>query len=63
VQMPPGMPVATVAINSAANAALLAVQILAINEPELGSKLVESRRIMKEKVLANDAALQYKFDD
>jgi len=62
VQMPPGMPVATVAINGAANAALLAIEILALNEPELAIRLMESRRIMKEKVLAKDAALQYKED-
>ena len=40
VQMPPGVPVATVAINGARNAAILAVQILALSDPELAEKLV-----------------------
>ncbi len=61
VQMPPGMPVATVAVNGAANAALLAVQILAINEPELAQKLELAREQMTAKVLAKDAALQEKL--
>ncbi len=43
VQMPPGMPVATVAVNGAANAALLAVQILAVADGELAAKLAEAR--------------------
>jgi 5-(carboxyamino)imidazole ribonucleotide mutase len=43
VQMPPGMPVATVAINGAGNAALLAVQILAVHDEELAAKLLEAR--------------------
>ncbi|CCU79747.1 Phosphoribosylaminoimidazole carboxylase catalytic subunit [Halanaerobium saccharolyticum subsp. saccharolyticum DSM 6643] len=51
VQMPPGVPVATVAINGAKNAALLAVQILARSDEELNQKQKEYRREMKEKVL------------
>ncbi|MEC9489623.1 MAG: 5-(carboxyamino)imidazole ribonucleotide mutase [Halanaerobiales bacterium] len=51
VQMPPGVPVATVAINGAKNAALLAVQILARSDEELNKKQKEYRREMKEKVL------------
>ena len=51
VQMPPGVPVATVAINGAKNAALLAVQILARNDEELNQKQKEYRQEMKEKVL------------
>lgn len=43
VQMPPGMPVASVAINGAANAALLAIQILAVTEASLQTKLEEHR--------------------
>jgi 5-(carboxyamino)imidazole ribonucleotide mutase len=43
VQMPPGMPVATVAIDCAANAALLAVQILAVSDIALAEKLAEYR--------------------
>ena len=63
VQMPPGMPVATVAINGAANAALLAIQILALSEPALADKLRESRKAMREKVLEKDIALQKKLAD
>lgn len=44
VQMPPGMPVATVAIDGAANAGLLAAQILAVTDAELAEKLVEDRK-------------------
>ena len=51
VQMPPGVPVATVAINGAKNAALLAVQILARSDEELNKKQKEYRKEMKEKVL------------
>ena len=58
VQMPSGIPVATVAVNGAVNAALLAIQILAVTEPELAAKLDEKRRSDAEKVLAKDAALQ-----
>jgi 5-(carboxyamino)imidazole ribonucleotide mutase len=58
VMMPPGMPVATVAINGAANAAHLAVQILALSRPELREKLQASRAAMRDKVLAADAKMQ-----
>ncbi len=51
VQMPPGVPVATVAINGAKNAALLAVQILARSDEKLNKKQKEYREEMKEKVL------------
>ena len=51
VQMPPGVPVATVAINGAKNAALLAVQILARSDDELNKKQQEYRQEMKTKVL------------
>lgn len=51
VQMPPGVPVATVAINGAKNAALLAVQILARSDEELNQKQKEYRQEMKTKVL------------
>ena len=57
VQMPSGIPVATVAINGAANAALLAAQILAVSDPELAQKLDEMRQKGAEKVLAKDAAI------
>lgn len=57
VQMPSGIPVATVAINGAANAALLAISILSVCEPALAEKLGEARRAGAERVLAADAAL------
>ena len=57
VQMPTGIPVATVAINGAGNAALLAAQIIAVEDKELAAKLDEKRRIDAEKVLEKDRAL------
>ena len=62
VQMPTGIPVATVAIDGAANAALLAIQMLAISDPELAQKLDESRRAGTEKVLAKNAAIEKKYN-
>ena len=58
VQMPTGIPVATVAINGGANAALLAAQILAVADADLAAKLDAKRRSDAEKVLQKDAALQ-----
>jgi 5-(carboxyamino)imidazole ribonucleotide mutase len=58
VQMPPGMPVATVGIDRASNAALLAVQILALNDPALDKKLTAYRKSLTDKVIAADEALQ-----
>ena len=52
VQMPPGMPVATVAINGAGNAGLLAAQILAVADPALGKRLDDLRASEMQKVLA-----------
>lgn len=63
VQMPSGIPVATVAINGAANAALLAAEILAVSEPELAQKLDNMRKEGAEKVLAKDAALQAQLNN
>jgi len=54
VQMPSGMPVATVAIDGATNAALLAAQILAVEEKELADKLAQMRKANEEKILAAD---------
>jgi len=51
VQMPPGIPVATVGINGAKNAALLAIQILATSNKELATKLREYRNKLKNSVL------------
>ena len=58
VQMPSGIPVATVAVDGAVNAALLAIEMLAITDEELAAKLDAKRRSDAEKVLAKDAALQ-----
>lgn len=58
VQMPPGIPVATVAINGGQNAGLLAIQILALKYPELDKKLEEFKIEMEEKVLNDDQKLQ-----
>jgi len=58
VQMPKGIPVATVAINGARNAGLLAAQILAIADDALARKLVEQRMKMAEGVRAKDRDLQ-----
>ena len=61
VQMPTGMPVATVAIDGAANAALLAIQILAVSDRALASKLSEKRKADTEKVLKKDAEISARF--
>ena len=61
VQMPTGLPVATVAINGAANAALLAIQMLAITDADLAAKLDEARVKGREKVLEKDAAIAAKL--
>ena len=61
VQMPSGIPVATVALNGAANAAHLACQILALSDAELAEKIRAARAKGAETVLAKDAALQEKF--
>jgi len=57
VQMPTGMPVATVAIDGAANAALLAIQMLAIEDKDLAEKYAAYRDEMTRKVLEKDQAL------
>ena len=61
VQMPSGIPVATVAIDGAANAALLSIQMLALSEPELEKKLVVAREKGKEAVLTKNKAIEEKF--
>ena len=61
VQMPSGMPVATVAIDGAANAALLAVQMLALSDESLAARLVAYRRGLTEKVEKKDAEIQAQF--
>ena len=61
VQMPTGMPVATVAIDGAANAALLSVQMLAISDDELRAKYDAYRAEATAKVLEKDRAVQSEF--
>lgn len=62
VQMPPGIPVATVAINGAENAALLAVQILSLKYTELKQKLAEHKKDMAEKVMESNKNLQKEIE-
>ena len=62
VQMPAGIPVATVAIDGAQNAALLAVQILATSDTRLMDKLLDARRSATEKVLKKDAEIAAKYN-
>ena len=57
VQMPPGVPVATVAIDGAKNAAILAVQILALLDNSLSEKLKEYKQNMADKVLLDNESL------
>lgn len=61
VQMPSGIPVATVAIDGAVNAALLSVQMLAIEDKEAADRLAEKRKKDAEKVLAKDADISARF--
>lgn len=58
VQMPSGIPVATVAINGAKNAAILAASILAVSNVEIKNKLVSFKNSLKEAVIAKDIKLQ-----
>ena len=62
VQMPSGIPVATVAIDGAANAALLAIQMLAINDIELAEKLDAKRRAATETVLEKNKSIEEQFN-
>ncbi|MCY1713181.1 5-(carboxyamino)imidazole ribonucleotide mutase [Caproiciproducens galactitolivorans] len=63
VQMPSGIPVATVAIDGADNAAILAAQILALSDETLAAKLVEMKKQMAEGVAQKDAAIQAKIQE
>ncbi|MDE6087728.1 MAG: 5-(carboxyamino)imidazole ribonucleotide mutase [Oscillospiraceae bacterium] len=58
VQMPPGIPVATVGINSAANAGILAVQMLALSDPALAEALQNMKQDMADGVAKKDAVMQ-----
>lgn len=62
VQMPSGMPVATVAIDGAQNAALLAVQMLAVSEPQLHDRLVKFRSDATKKVLDKNSEIEKLFN-
>lgn len=61
VQMPSGIPVATVAVNGAKNAALLACQILAVEDKELQAKLDHDRKSSADNVLAKDQTVSSKY--
>ncbi len=61
VQMPVGIPVATVAIDGAKNAALLCAEILAVDDAGLYEKLQQQRKIMAEQVAKKDAAIQERY--
>ncbi len=60
VQMPPGVPVATVGVNGMENAALLAIQILSLKYPEYKEKLREYKSDMREKVIRDDKEIEEK---
>ena len=62
VQMPSGIPVATVGIDGAVNAALLSIQILALADEALAEKLAAARDAEREKVLAKNAAVEERFN-
>jgi 5-(carboxyamino)imidazole ribonucleotide mutase len=63
VQMPSGIPVATVAINGAKNAAMLAIQILAVEDKDLALRLDQEREAMREKILTQDKELQARLEE
>ena len=63
VQMPTGVPVATVAINGGANAALLSAQILALSDETLSEKLAKKKEEDKNKVLEKDGSIATKIDE
>ena len=64
IQMPPGIPVATVGVNGAQNAAILAAEMLALSNPELAEKLKAYKQGLKQKIVKANAELaevKYKF--
>ena len=63
VMMPPGIPVATVGVNAAKNAALLEAEILAVGDSDLQAKLMQMRKDMAEQVIQKDIALQEKIKE
>ena len=63
VQMPSGIPVATVAIDGADNAAILAAQMLALSDPAISDELLRLKQEMQDGVAKKDAALQEKLNE
>ena len=63
VQMPKGIPVATVAIDGAANAAILAAQMLALSDPEIDAKLEQMKADMEQGVKAKDAKISAEYSN
>lgn len=63
VMMPPGIPVATVGVNGAQNAALLAIQILALEDKSLSEKLITRRKSEYEKVLEKNKNIEQKYNN
>ncbi|MCH5315988.1 MAG: 5-(carboxyamino)imidazole ribonucleotide mutase [Eubacterium sp.] len=63
VMMPPGIPVATVGVNGAKNAAILAAEIIAVGDDALMAKLQDMRKEMAQQVRDKDAALQEKLKE
>jgi 5-(carboxyamino)imidazole ribonucleotide mutase len=63
LQMPPGIPVATMALNGARNAGILAVQIIAVGEPELMEKIIAFKASLEKKIIqANEELSKVKFE-
>jgi len=63
IQMPPGIPVATVAINGAMNAGILAIQILAVGDKALMTQMIEYKESLKEKIVkANEDLAKIKYE-
>lgn len=63
IQMPPGIPVATVAVNGALNAAILAVQMMATGDENLMQKMVEYKESLKQKIVkANEELSEVKYN-
>ena len=63
VQMPSGIPVATVAINGSKNAAYLALEIMAVHHPELREKLLDERRKMAEQAMQANEEVMAKYKE
>ena len=62
VQMPSGIPVATVGVNGAENAGLIALQILGVKYPEIADKLKDYKEAMRQKINSDDIALQSELE-